>query len=354
MSEEAPALPASMLAARLDAPGEGSVEVLERPTPGHGEVLIEVARAGICGTDLHILAGEYELARFPLTPGHEFAGTIVAVGEGVRHRSLGERVTADPNVPCMACVECQRNAFNQCLDLEVLGVTRSGAFANYVVAPERVVFGIGDLSFEKAALLEPLACVVWGLKRVRVRPGDTALVMGVGPMGCLLMQAVRAAGASRVAVVDTVPARLAIAAELGADLAITPDQIDQLHAFAPHGFELVADATGVPSVLEGAIRHARVGGTVWVFGVAPDDASMRVSPYEFFRRDLSLVGSFAVNKTFQEAIAMVEGGAVRLDPLVSHVLPLSAFVEGMRLARDDPGRMKVQFEMAEPPGAALR
>lgn len=340
-------LPTVMTAARIDAANSVSVATRERPEPGRGEVLIEVARAGICGTDLHILHGQYELARFPLTPGHEFAGRIVAVGEGVRRRRVGERVTADPNIPCLTCPECQRDAFNQCRDLQLLGVTRDGAFARYVVAPERVVFPIGDMTYEAAALIEPLACVAWGLKRIRVLPGSSALVFGAGPMGCLLLQGVRAAGAARVAVVDVVPQRLEIARALGADEVLTPEEIGRLARFAPDGFELVADATGVPAVLEGAISHARAGGTIWVFGVAPDDARIQVSPFEFFRRDLALVGSFAVNKTVQEAIDLIESGAVDVRSLVSHVFPLSEFGEGLRVAQEDPERMKVQFAIGE-------
>lgn len=339
-------IPEEMHAGRFERPGEIKVTGAAVPEPGHGEVLIEVARAGICGTDIHILKGEYELARFPLTPGHEFAGTVVRLGPGVIERQLGERVTADPNIPCLTCSECHRSAFNQCLNLQVAGVTRDGAFARYLVLPERVVYPIGDIPFAEAALIEPLACVAWGLKRIRIFAGDTALVFGAGPMGCLLLQAVKSAGASRVAIVDLEPGRLKLARELGADLAITPGELERLEEFAPRGFEVVADATGVPSVLAGAIRHARAGGTIWAFGVAPDDALMQVSPYEFFRRDLSLVGSFAVNNTFMEAINLIATGAVKVAPLVSHVLPISQLEEGMRLAQHDPDRMKVQFDLS--------
>lgn len=347
MNESVRTLPTRMRAGRILAPGRTEVTDVDVPAPGRGEVLIEVARAGICGTDLHILDGDYELARFPMTPGHEFAGTIVAVGDGVRLRQVGERVTADPNLPCGRCPECQRGAVNQCHHLAVVGVTRDGAFARWVAVPESVVVPIGDLSFAEGALVEPLACVVWGLERIRVRVGDRALVFGAGPMGCLLAQAVKAAGASQVAIVDVAPTRLAIAQSLGVDLAITTDELVRLKTFAPLGFELVAEATGIPAVLEGAIAHARPGGTVWVFGVAPGDALARVSPYELFRRDLSLVGSFAVNQTVPRAVAMIAGGAVKVAPLVSHVLPIEDFAEGMRLAAHDPDRMKIQFRFQD-------
>jgi D-arabinitol dehydrogenase (NADP+) len=343
-----PTIPHEMRAGRILEARRSDVATVPVPTPGPGEVLIEVARAGICGTDLHILDGDYELARFPMTPGHEFAGTIVALGEGVRLRSLGERVTADPNLPCGICPECQRGAVNQCHDLAVVGVSRDGAFARYVNVPEGVVVPIGDLSFAEGALVEPLACVVWGLERVRVRAGDHALVFGAGPMGCLLIQALKSTGAARVAVVDVAPARLDLARTLGADLAVTPDDLGRLREIAPLGFELVVEATGIPAVLEGCVEHARPGGTIWVFGVAPGDAMARVSPYLLFRRDLALVGSFAVNQTVPRAVAMIQGGAVKVAPLVSHVLPIEEFAEGLRLAAHDPDRMKVQFAFDGP------
>ncbi len=337
----------TMRAGRILGPGRTAVETLPVPTPGPGEVLIEVSRAGICGTDLHILDGDYELARFPMTPGHEFAGTIRALGEGVRRRTLGERVTADPNLPCGLCPECQRGMVNQCHDLAVVGVSRDGAFARFVTVPEGVVVPIGAMPFAEGALVEPLACVVWGLDRVRLEAGGHALVFGAGPMGCLLLQALKASGAARVAIVDIAPARLALARTLGADLAVTPDELDRLKRLAPLGFELVVEATGLPAVLEGAVDHARPGGTIWVFGVAPGDAVARISPYALFRRDLSLVGTFAVNQTVPRAVAMIESGTVNVAPLVSHVLPIDAFAEGLRLAAHDPDRMKVQFAFGE-------
>ncbi len=161
-----------MLAAQIDAPDKTRVIEAKQPTPGPDDVLIKVAAAGICGTDLHILHGEYE-ANYPLIPGHEFSGTVVAIGDNVTRFHVGDRVTADPNIPCNRCLACQRNEPNQCENLAAIGVTRNGGFAEYVVAPEGNVFSIGDLSFPQAALIEPLACVVWGLKRVQAQAGDS-------------------------------------------------------------------------------------------------------------------------------------------------------------------------------------
>ncbi len=336
-----------MQAAQIEAPEQARVIESEVPTPGYDDVLIEVASAGICGTDLHIFHGEYE-AKYPLIPGHEFSGTVVAVGEGVQRYRPGDRVTADPNIPCNRCPACQRNEPNQCERLAAIGVTRNGAFARYVTAPEGNVFPIGDLSFAAAALVEPLACVVWGLKRVQIQPGDSAVIFGAGPMGCLLVQAIKAAGAAKVVISDTFQARLDRAVELGAtEGVLANDQQDKrLKALAPMGYDVVVDATGIAKVLEQSFVYARPRGKIWVFGVVPPDKRVSFVPYEVFRKDLSIIGSFAVNRTFQESIALIQSGAVKAEPLISHRLPLADFRKGLEIAERDPQRMKVQFALS--------
>ena len=336
-----------MIAAEISSPKEARVFETDTPDIGPDEVLIDVKRAGICGTDLHIWHGSYSVARYPVTPGHELSGAVAAVGENVKNFKVGDRVTADPNLPCYRCVFCQQRQFNQCLNLEVIGVTRAGAFAGYVSAPESAVYGVGGMSFADAALVEPLACVVWGLKQVQLQAGDRMLIFGAGPMGILMMQAVRRAGAAYVAVVDKDPWRLELAESLGANATVHADKITQqtFGELAPHGFDVVADATGIPKVLEDAFQYVRPGGKVWVFGVAPGDATATFSPFDVFRKDLKIIGSFALNKTFHEAIALIQGGAVRVEPLVSHALSVQDFEKGLGLAESDPKRMKVQFDL---------
>jgi D-arabinitol dehydrogenase (NADP+) len=333
-----------MKAALVRAPGAVQVVDVPVPVPGPGEVLIKVAAAGICGTDIHIFHGQYE-ANYPLIPGHEFSGTVAAVGSGVRRLRPGDRVTVDPNVPCHRCHACQRNEPNQCVELAAIGVTRPGAFAEYVLAPEGNVFDIGPLSFAAAALVEPLACVVWGLKRIQIQPGDAGLIFGAGPMGCLMMQAMRRAGAATVVVTDVTGWRLERAAELGATATVLADdqQERQLVQLAPRGFDIVADATGLPAVLTNAFNYVRPRGKVWVFGVCPPDAQVNFVPYQVFRKDLSIIGSFAVNRTFQESIALIQSGDIQVEPLISHQLDLSRIAEGLRLAQQDPRRLKVHF-----------
>lgn len=333
-----------MTKARILAPQQTAVEVGPVPRPGSGEVLIEVHRAGICGTDLHILDGDYALARFPMTPGHEFSGVVAEVGDGVVERRVGERVTADPNLPCGRCEACQRGEVNQCERLEVVGVTRDGAFARFVVVPEAVVVPIGALSFAEGALVEPLACVVWGLERVRVPVGSSALVFGLGPMGALIVQSLRSAGVTHVVGVDPSATRRAYALEHGLAEAFSHDEVSA-GELGTEGFDLVVEATGIPAVLEGAFDQLRPRGTLWVFGVAAGEATATLRPYDIFKKDLTIVGSFAVNRTVPQAVRMLQDGAVNVDGLVSHVLPIDRFGEGLEIARSDPDRMKVQFNL---------
>lgn len=335
-----------MKAGVFHQPGSLTFQDMPEPSVGPQDVLIAVQYAGICGTDVHILKGEYE-AHYPLIPGHEFSGVVAAVGAEVSHFKVGDRVTADPNVPCGRCTFCQRNEPNQCRDLRAIGVTGNGGFAQYVTAPEGNVFSIGDLAFDAAALIEPLACVVWGLKQVEIQPGDSVLLFGAGPMGCLLLQAVRCAGAARITVIDPVQWRLDLARSLGATDAYLPgDHLGSvLEKHEPYGYDVVVDATGVPAVLEAAFAYTKPRGKFWVFGVTPAGTQIRVPAYDIFRKDLKIIGSFAVNRTFPQAITLIQSGAVQVTPLISHRLPLREFERGFELAQHDPARMKVQFAL---------
>jgi D-arabinitol dehydrogenase (NADP+) len=210
--------------------------------------------------------------------------------------------------------------------------------------PEEVIFQIGEMSFGAAAMVEPLACVVWGLQRVQVQAGDSALVFGAGPMGCLVAQALQHAGAAQVVVTDVVSGRLELIQKLGIrETVLGPEAENQIGEMNPSGYDVVVDATGIPRVLEGAFKYARPRGKIWVFGVVPPDERVGFSPYEIFRRDLTIIGSFAVNRTFHEAIALIQNGAIQVETLISHQIPLELFGEAIKLAQNDPHRMKVQI-----------
>ena len=333
------------------SPGTAVVDDVPTPDVGPHEILIDVAAAGLCGTDLHIYHGDYE-AEYPVIPGHEFCGTVAARGSQVLDIAIGQRVAADPNIFCHQCVYCRRQMHNQCLNLSAIGVNRDGAFAEYVVAPRDVVYPIGDIPFEEAAFIEPLSCVVYAMQRARPRPGDRVLLFGAGPMGCLLTQMLQHSGASRVVVADQNADRLSLARDLGATHTILVGQTlspgdpadNRLHELGPGGFDFCVDATGVPAVVESVFRFMGPGATMLCFGVCPNDAAVQINPYLVFRNDWKIVGSFALCYTFQEAIRLLSNGAVLVDPLISHHVPLGRAADAFTSIQQDPTRMKVLIQ----------
>jgi 2-desacetyl-2-hydroxyethyl bacteriochlorophyllide A dehydrogenase len=316
-----------MQAVMFPAPETVSMEQVPDPIPQRDEVVVQVAASGLCGTDLHIYRNEY-MSDFPVIPGHEFGGVIAEVGQDVTNFRPGDRVAVDPNLYCGHCYFCRNEQSNHCLNWEGIGITRPGSFAEYVAAPARACYRLPDnLSDAQAAFVEPVACVVHSLKRIRIRAGDEALIYGAGPMGLLLVQALRHMGASLVVVVEKQPDRLALASQLGASATVLscPDQAEALRELAPYGFGLVVDATGVPAVIEQAFQYLKPRGQYLQFGVAPKEARITVSPYDLFQHDWTVVGSFALCYTFQPAIAWLSSGIVRVEPLISHTLPLTEF-----------------------------
>ncbi len=320
-----------MQAIVFPAPLKISIEQVPEPHPAPDEVVVQVAEAGICGTDLHIYRNEYQSA-FPVIGGHEFAGRIVEVGKGVDRFSVGERVSVDPNLNCGECLFCRALQANHCLNWQGVGITRPGAFAEYVAVPARACYRIPDaLSDAQASFIEPVSCVVYALNRMRVFPGDDALIFGAGPMGLLLIQALRHSGASRIVVVEKESERRNLAETMGAlALASDPVPAERLRELAPYGFPIVVDATGVPAVIAQALRFLKPRGQYLQFGVAPQGETIPWAPYEIFRKDLTIIGSFALCYTFQPAISWLTGGVVDIAPLISHTLPLADFERGFQ------------------------
>ena len=315
-----------MQAIVFPAPETIAIERVPDPTPAPDEVVVQVAACGICGTDVHIARNEY-MSTFPLIPGHEFSGKVVAVGKAVTDFKVGERVAVDPNLYCGHCDFCRNEQANHCRNWEGVGITRSGGFAEYVAAPARACYRIPDhLTDAQAAFIEPLACVIHALKRISVPPAAQTLIFGAGPMGLLLLQALRHRGASQVVMVEKQPARLDLATQLGGTaIPVNGQQAEALRDIAPYGFDLVIDATGVPAVIEQAFSYLRPRGQYLQFGVTPMDASIRLRPYDLFRNDWTVIGSFALCYTFLPASAWLANGVVDVSKLVSHTVPMADF-----------------------------
>lgn len=314
-----------MKAAQIQQPNQ--MLMIDRPVPaiGDGEVLIKVFASGICGTDIHIFRGEY-LGGYPVIPGHEFAGVVEQVGRGVARFAPGDRVAVEPNIACDNCANCLQNRQNFCLNWQAVGVSRPGGMAQYVLAPEKAVFAIGDLPFEQGAFMEPLSCVLHGVERLAPRMGDRVAILGAGPIGCLLLQAVRLSGASEVTMVDRNAARLDVARALGADRAES-----DLNALSPDVYDAVVDATGSIAVMSRAPDFARHGGKVLLFGVPPSGKLMTLEAFPIFRKGLTILSSFTSLRNSIQAVELLRSGKINVSGLVSHRLSLEEFQHGIEL-----------------------
>ena len=334
-----------MLACVFKAKNSWVVEEVAEPECAPDEVIVRVKACGICGTDLHILQAEY-FSDFPIIAGHEFSGVVEQVGEKVTQFKPGDWVTADPNIFCDRCYYCKINKNNHCLNLQAVGVTRNGAFADLVAVPEKCLFHIPEgLSFQEAAMAEPLACVIYGIQRSNIRPGEKVLIFGAGPIGLLLLCAFQKSGASLVTMVDISEKKLNLAQELGACAVVLADGSEgsKLRKIAPLGFEVVVDATGIPAVQEKALHFVQPDGTYLLFGVAPRGATMRVEPYTIFRNDLHIVGSFAVKKTMQYSLNLLASGAIPANRLISASFVLKDFGLALSEVLNNPDHLKVQI-----------
>lgn len=310
----------SMNAFFIDSPHNGTLRQTEIPTPKEDELLLRVMAAGLCGTDIHIYGGEY-YGEYPRIPGHEFSGIVEAVGEKVTHFTPGMRVAADPNIFCEGCESCKQNLQNFCEEMQAVGVTRHGAFAEYLVVPQRCAFPIGDLSFTAGAMLEPLACAIHGQNALQIPLGAAVLILGAGPIGLMHLQLSKMNGAGSVTVVDLYESKLALARELGATATYTSPQFEA--AELVNHFPVVIDCTGIPKVIEGAVRYVKDAGQLLLFGVCPNDSEVRLNPYEIFKRELRIMGTFALRKTFGAALQVAKSGQVQLERLVGNKITLA-------------------------------
>jgi L-iditol 2-dehydrogenase len=341
-----------MKALVLTGPGRFDYADVPMAEPSDDEVLVQVRACGICGSDVHGMDGSTGRRRPPVVMGHEAAGVVARAGAGVKGWAVGERVTFDSTVSCGQCRFCLRGQVNLCDERRVLGVScqeyrRDGAFAEYVAVPARILYRLPDgLSFERAALLETLAVAVHAVRRAGVSPGDTAVVVGTGMVGLLVVQVLRAYGCERVIGVDLDAGRLALAERFGAD-PVTGDAeavaVAVNERTGGSGADLAIEVVGLPATVRTAVASVRKGGRVGLVGNLSPMVELPLQAA--VTRELTLYGSCASAGEYPECIELVSSGQVDVGPLISAVAPLS---EGAgwfeRLYSGAPGLMKVVLQ----------
>jgi L-iditol 2-dehydrogenase len=336
-----------MRALVVERPGLARLSAVDIPEPGPGEVLVRVAAAGICGSDLELMSGSRPApyVRYPIVPGHEWAGTVVGVGAGAEGLAAGDAVVAEGFRSCGVCDRCTEGRTNLCMtEYAETGFTHPGAFAEFICVPARLIHRLpAGADLEAAALLEPAACVAGGLLEARLRPGLRVAVIGAGTLGLLAVSILRLASPSRLALVGSREARLALGRRLGSDQTwdVNADgSLDSLEA----GFDLVFEAANRPEAAMTALNLARRGGTVILEGISGADHPA-VAADLITIKHLRVQGIFgASSAAWRWAVELFVSGRLPLAELISHRFPLERFEAAFETLQDrKSGAVKIEL-----------
>lgn len=313
----------------------GEYEITTRPIPEiirDTDVLVKIMAASICGTDVHILHNPPGvIANEGIILGHECVGEIIEIGSAVKSLKPGERIVADNNLPCGTCPACQSGHSNLCQNMASMGVHIDGVFAEYAVFPETALVRISpEVPVEKAIFAEPLNCVMGAMKKLKVMPGDTVLVLGGGPIGQYFTGLMKASGAGKVLVSEISDFRKAFAENQGATRVIQPNKEDLLEAVLKEtngvGADIVIDAVGV--LINDALATVKNGGSILLFGMNAS-ARQEISQNTITARGLTLYGNFIGLDTLHSTVKTLENQVVNFENLITHKLPLKDFGIGL-------------------------
>ena len=338
-----------MKAAMLYGVKDLRVESVDVPGVGIGEVLVKIKAATTCGTDVKIYQRGYveKIIKLPTIFGHEWAGEVVEVGGNLDWPKKGMRVRAGNSAPCLHCNMCQKGKYNLCENMIWLW----GAYAEYIKVPARTVLVNmqeipSHVSFEEAAITEPLACVLHGVEEANVKLGDTVAVIGAGPIGLLHLLTVKKMGAEKVVVIDLVDERLSVAKELGADETINAgkenavEKVQQLTG--GYGADIVIEAIGSPVTWEQALRLARKGGTVLEFGGCPPGTEIKLNTEMLHYGELTVLGAFHTTPLhFRKALNLISSRTVDVRPLVTKRMRLEDIKQAFEILSTSKNEIKI-------------
>ena len=343
MSEE------KMRAALLYGVKDLKIESINVPEVGPGEVLARVRAATTCGTDVKIFQRGYVtgVIKIPTVFGHEWAGDIVKVGDGVSWIKEGMRVRAGNSAPCLRCRMCQKGKYNLCEDMMWLW----GAYAEYIKVPARMVMLNTQeipphITYEEAAVTEPLACVLHGIEEAGVKLGDVVAIIGAGPVGLLHLQLAKKLGAEKAIISDVVDERLRVAQQLGADETINArreDAVGMVRLLTDgYGADVVIEAVGLPTTWEQALRMVRKGGTVLEFGGCPPGTEISVSTELLHYGEITVMGAFhATPAHFKEALNLITSRTIKVKPLITREMKLDEIKKAFEILTTSKSDLKI-------------
>jgi 2-desacetyl-2-hydroxyethyl bacteriochlorophyllide A dehydrogenase len=338
----------------IEKPGSFALRDLPDPAPRESEVVVAVKACCVCGTDIHLLQGEFKGAEYPLIPGHEFSGTVRKIGAKVANAKPGDRVAIEPFIFCQTCFFCKSGRTNHCPNGMVIGHTKSkavkldGGFSEQVVVPARNLIPLADsVSFEAGGFIANIGTLVYALRRTGLQHGMRVLVFGTGANGLILAELAKKAGASIVAVTGRTRSRLEVAMRMGVDEAVVADdkQEANLRRLAPHGFDAVFETTGAAPIVERAFKFVAPTGKIVLYGIVPPDQNASVNPFDICRRDLQVIGSFSSVNTCIVAQDLLANKVIQVDHLVSHRFPLEEWGKAIETAKDPAKCMRAVVRM---------
>ncbi len=339
-----------MRVARWYSNSDVRIEEMPMPSTGPGELLVRVEACGICGSDV---MEWYRIDRAPLVLGHEIGGQVVEVGKGEERYHEGDRITVAHHVPCNTCKYCLSGHHTVCDTLRQTNFY-PGGFAEYLRVPvinvDRGVFLLPDtMSYEEATVIEPLACVLRGLRKTDMQPGDTVLVIGSGITGLIYIQLARAFGAGRIIATDISEYRLEAARKFGADDTIdatedVPERLRQINNGLPA--DIVIVCTGAEAAVGQALKSVERSGKILFFAPTGPGVEIPFSVNDvFWRNDITLTTSYAASPAdYQAALELIGAGTIKVKPMITHRLPMAETAEGFRLVAEAGDSIKVIVE----------